>query len=113
MKANIQEETDRTAKQGMLIITGDWNAKVGNKADSNSDEKCGLGVRNEATIGLWTPAKSTTCPSQTQASNDRMSVCVDITRRPLQKSNRLCNWKQEIEKPHSLHQNKTRSRLQY
>lgn len=72
LKASIQEETDHTPKRGMLIITGDWNAKAGNKGDSSADGKLGLGVRNEATTGLWTSAKSTTCPSQAHASNNQM-----------------------------------------
>ena len=32
----------------MLIITGDWYAKVGNKATLNVIRKFGLEVRNEA-----------------------------------------------------------------
>lgn len=35
----------------MLIITGDWNAKIGNKVESNFVGKFGVGVRNEA--GNW------------------------------------------------------------
>lgn len=46
--ANIQEEIDHTSKQDMLIITGDWYAKVGNKATLNVIRKFGLEVRNEA-----------------------------------------------------------------
>lgn len=44
----IQEEIDDTAKQDMLIIIGDLNAKVGNKAESNVLGKFGLGVTNKA-----------------------------------------------------------------
>lgn len=32
----------------MLIIIGDWSAKVENKAEPNVNGKFGLGVRNEA-----------------------------------------------------------------
>ena len=32
----------------MLIVTGDWKAKVGNKAESNVIGKFGLGVSNAA-----------------------------------------------------------------
>lgn len=32
----------------MLIIIGDWNAKVENEAESNVGRKFGLGVRNVA-----------------------------------------------------------------
>lgn len=32
----------------MMINIGEWNRKVGNKADSNVFGKFGLGVRNEA-----------------------------------------------------------------
>ena len=43
---NIQ--IDRTAKQDMLIIIGDWNVKVGSKTEPNAAGKFDLGDRNEA-----------------------------------------------------------------
>lgn len=58
--------------QNTLIIIGDWNTKVGNKAESNAIETFGLGVRNEAEekIDSWISAKPTTCPLQTHASKN-------------------------------------------
>ena len=34
-------------QKDMLIIRGDWNTKVGNKAEPNVVGNVGLGVRNE------------------------------------------------------------------
>ena len=42
--ASIQEENGLTPKQGMFIIVGAWNAKVGNKAEPNVTGKFGLRV---------------------------------------------------------------------
>lgn len=36
--ASIHEEINHMPKQNMLIITGDWKAKVGNKANQMSLE---------------------------------------------------------------------------
>ena len=33
--ASIQDEIDHTPKQDMLIIISDWNAKIGNKVETN------------------------------------------------------------------------------
>ena len=44
----VQAEIDRTCKQDVLIVMGDWNAKVGNKEEAPVVGKYGLGNRNEA-----------------------------------------------------------------
>ena len=50
--ASIQGEIDHTPKQDTLIIIGVWNAKAGDKAESNVVRKFWLGVRKEAGDGL-------------------------------------------------------------
>src|SRR5215467_2817125 len=44
----LQAEIDKTCNQDLLLITGDWNAKVGNQEDEYVVGKFGLGERNEA-----------------------------------------------------------------
>ena len=39
---------DQAPQQDVLLIIGDWNATVGNKAESNSVGEFGLGISNEA-----------------------------------------------------------------
>ena len=46
--ARIQEEIDHIPKQDMIIIVGDWNWIVGNKAKPNVNGKFGLRIRNKA-----------------------------------------------------------------
>lgn len=47
----------------MLIIIGDWNVKVGDKAKLNVAQKFGLGVRNKAGNQLMDFCEVKTCPS--------------------------------------------------
>lgn len=44
----VQDEVDRTRSQDMLIIMGDFNAKVGHGKQGNTVGNFGLGNRNEA-----------------------------------------------------------------
>ncbi|XP_049735553.1 craniofacial development protein 2-like [Elephas maximus indicus] len=44
----LQSEIDRTCNQHALIITGEWNVKVGNKVEGLVVRKCGLDDRNDA-----------------------------------------------------------------
>lgn len=59
----------------MIIIIGDWNAKLGNKAASNIIRKFLTMSQNEAGIWLVDLWKSTTCPWQTHASNNQTDDC--------------------------------------
>lgn len=65
---SIQEKTDHTPKQDMPIIIGDWNAKVGSKAESNG--KFVLGVGNEAEDWLMDFCKANSWLPPTHASNN-------------------------------------------
>ncbi|XP_049734946.1 Y-box-binding protein 1 isoform X1 [Loxodonta africana] len=44
----LQSEIDQTYKKDALVITGNWNAKVGDKEEKPVAGNCGLGDRNEA-----------------------------------------------------------------
>lgn len=50
---------------------------------------------------------------QTEQTTEQTTVYMDIARWPIWKSNRLCDWMQEMEKLCSLCQNKTRNRSGY
>lgn len=82
----------------MMIISGDQNAKIGGKAESTVIGKFGQWVRNEA--GDWlvdfceanNVTITNTCFKQLTIGH------VGIAREPIQESNRLCDWSQEMEK---------------
>ena len=44
----LQDLLELTPKEGVLFITGDWNAKVGSQETPGVTTKFGLGVQNEA-----------------------------------------------------------------
>ena len=45
---DLQDLRELTPKKYVLLIIGDWNAKVGSQETSAVTGKCGLGVRDEA-----------------------------------------------------------------
>jgi len=45
---DLQDLLELTPKKDVLLITGDWNAKVGSQETPRVTGKFGLGVRNEA-----------------------------------------------------------------
>ena len=58
---DLQDVVELTPKKDVLFITGDWNAKVGNRETPGVTGKFGLGVRNEAGQRLMSFAKRTHC----------------------------------------------------
>ena len=45
---DLQDLLELTPKKDVLLIIGDWNAKVGSQATPGVTGKFGLGIRNEA-----------------------------------------------------------------
>ena len=45
---DLQDLLELTPKKGVLLIIGDWNAKVGGQETPGVTGKFGLGVQNEA-----------------------------------------------------------------
>ena len=45
---DLQDLLDLTSKKDVLIIIGDWNAKLGSQETPGVTGKFGLGIRNEA-----------------------------------------------------------------
>ena len=45
---DLQDILKLTPKKDVLLITGDWNAKVGTQETPGITDKFGLGVQNEA-----------------------------------------------------------------
>ena len=45
---DLQDLLELTPKIEVIVITGDWNAKVGSQEIPGVTGKCGLGVQNEA-----------------------------------------------------------------
>lgn len=66
----IQEKPDHTPKEDMLIIIGDWSAKVGSKTESDVIGKFVLRVRNEAGDWLMDFCEANSWLPPTHASND-------------------------------------------
>lgn len=74
-----------------MLIIGDSNTKAGNKAESNAARKFGLGDRHEAAE----------CFIEFCDTKNQTAAHVYIARWSTQKSNRLSNWNQEMEKLYS------------
>lgn len=86
----------------MLIITGEWNAKV-EKKESNVTGKSILGIINEAGDQLVDFCKARLVHHKHMLqTTEQMNVYTNFTRWPIQKANRLCNSKQTMEKLYSL-----------
>ena len=49
---DLQDLLELTPKKDVLLIVGDWNAKVGSQETPGVTDKFGLGVQNEARQGL-------------------------------------------------------------
>ena len=49
---DLQDLLELTSKKDILVITGDWNAKVGSQETPGRTGKFGLGVQNEAGQGI-------------------------------------------------------------
>ena len=49
---DLQHLLELTPKKDVLLIIGDWNAKVGSQEMKGTTGKFGLGVQNEAGQGL-------------------------------------------------------------
>ena len=45
---NLQDLLELTPQKDVLLIIGDWNAKVGNQETAGVTGKFGLGIQNEA-----------------------------------------------------------------
>ena len=72
---NDEERADKgneccVPQTGVILITGDWNAKVGSQEVPGVTHKFGLGVQNEAGQRLTEFCQRTHCSSQTPSSNN-------------------------------------------
>ena len=78
-----------TPKEDVLLIIGDWNAKVGSQETPGVTGKFGLGVRNEAGQRLFNrvlPRERTGHSKHPLPTTQEKTLHMDITRRSTPKS---------------------------
>ena len=79
-------------KRGVLLIIGDWNVKVGSQEIPWITGKFGLGEQNESGQSLSEFCQeNTVVKANVFVSNTEMTLCMDITKWSIQKSNQLCS----------------------
>ena len=77
----LQDLLELTPKRDVLLILGDWNAKVGSQETPRVTGKCGLGMQNEAGQRLIVlPRKSTGHSKQPLPTTQEKTLRMDITR---------------------------------
>ena len=70
---DLQNLLELTPKKDVLVIIGDWNAKVGSQEIKGTTGKFGLGVQNEA--GFWTENKLVITNTLFQQHKRRLYTC--------------------------------------
>ena len=85
---NLQDLLELTPKKDVLLIIGDWNAKVGSQETPGVTGKFGLGVRNEAWQRLIEFLRKHTGHSKHPfPTTQEKTLHIDITRWSTPKSN--------------------------
>ena len=83
----LQDLLELTPKRDVLLILGDWNAKVGSQETPRVTGKCGLGMQNEAGQRLIVlPRKSTGHSKHPLPATQEKTLHMDITRWSIPKS---------------------------
>ena len=102
-----------TLKKKVLIITRDWNAKVGSQEIPKVTSKFGLGVQNEAGQRLMRilPRERTGHSKHPLMSTLEMTLHMDITKWSIVKSDWLYSLQSKMESPYIVNKNNTRSWL--
>ena len=87
-------------KKDILFIIGNWNAKVGSQEIPGVTSKFDVGVQNEAgqRLNRVLPGECTGHSKHPLPTTQEMTLYMDITRWPTQKSDWLCSSQLMIEK---------------
>ena len=85
---DLQDLLELTPKRDVLVIVGDWNAKVGSQETPGVTGKFGLGMRNEAGQRLieFLPRKCTGHSKHPLPTTQEKTLHMDITRWSIPKS---------------------------
>ena len=84
---DLQDLLELTAKNNVLLITGDWNAKVGSQEISRVTGKFGLGVQNQAGQRLTEFChENTLVKANTLLQQHESTLHMDITKWSILKS---------------------------
>ena len=109
---DLQDILELTSKKDVLLIIGDWNAKLGSEETPGVTGKFGLGIRNEAGQRLRVlPRNCTRHSKHPLQTTQEKTLHMDITRWSTRKSDWLYSWQAKTEKLYTVNKNKTRSWL--
>ena len=95
----------------VLFIIGDWNTKVGSQETPGVTGKFGLGAQNEAGQRLteFCQENALVTANNLSSNNTTKTLCMDIMRWSILKSDRLYYLQPKMEKLYRVSKNKTRS----
>ena len=110
---DLQDLLELTPKKDVLLIIGDWNAKVGSQETPGVTRKFGLRVQKEAGQRLIRvlPRKCTGHCKHPLPTTQEKTLYMDITRWSTLKSDWLHSLQPKMEKLYTVSKNKTRSWL--
>ena len=109
---DLQDLWELTSKTDVLLIIGDWNAKVGSQETPGVTGKFGLGIRNEAGQRLIEYCQENALViANTLFQPHKRRLHMHITRWSTPKSDWLYPLKSKMEKLYTVSKNKTRSWL--
>ena len=107
---DLQDLLELTPKKDVLLIIGDWNAKVGTQKTLGVTGKFGLGVQNEAEQRLIEFCQENVLViANTLFQKHNRRLHIDITRWSIPKSDSLYSLQPKMEKLYTVNKNKTRS----
>ena len=110
---DLQDLLELTPKKDVLVIIGDWNAKVGSQEISGVTGKFDLGVQNEAgqRQNRVLPREHTGHSKHPLPTTQEKTLNMDITRWSTPKSDWLYSLQPKMEKLYTVRKNKTGSWL--
>ena len=106
---DLQDILELTPQNDVLLIVGDWNAKVGSQEIAGVMGKFGLGVQNEAGQRLIEFSQENALVIANTLFQQHKRLHMDITRWSTLKSDWLYSLQPKMEKLYTVNKNKTRS----
>ena len=107
---DLQDLLELTPKKDVLLIIGDWNAKVGSQETPAVTGKFGRGVENEVGQRLIDlPRECTGHSKHPLPTKQEKTLHMDITRWSTPKSDLLYPLQPKIERLYTVSKNKTGS----
>ena len=106
-----QDLLELTPKKDVLLIIGEWNAKVGSQETPAVTGKFGLGMQNEAGQRLEFCQENALVRANTLFQQHKRRLHMNIIRWSTPKSDWLYSMQSKMEKLYTVNKNETRSLL--